>query len=79
VKEYGEKLTVCFERNDGDDYTTYEAKVTADCFHSAFEAAFNVLNAAYGHGPEVTLQWIEEWVTEYRRQWFGPSYVVEEE
>ena len=84
MSNYEETLTISFERDEGDNYTHYESKVAAEGFQEAFEAAFTVLNAAYGHGPEVTLKWIEEWVTEYRRQWFepyvcDPSYQVEEE
>jgi len=80
-----EILTITFERTEGDNSSTeFSARLAAEGFHEAFEAVFTVLNAAYGHGPEVTLGWIEEWVTEYRAQWFepyvcDPSYQVEEE
>ena len=78
--DYSERITVTFYRNEGDEqYTRYESKANADTFKGAFDAAFTVLAAAFGHGPEVTLDWIEEWVTEYRKEWFEPSYVVEEE
>ncbi len=81
---YSEILTITFAREDGENYTTHEARVIAESFHEAFPAVFDILNAAYAQGPETTLQWIEEWVTEYRKQWFmpfgsGSSYVVEEE
>jgi hypothetical protein len=81
---YSERLTIKFEREEGDGFTTHEAETSAESFHEAFPAVFTILNAAYGQGPEVTLKWIEEWVTEYRAEWFephvcDPSYVVEEE
>ena len=69
---YTERLTIKFEREEEDGFTTHEAETPAESFHEAFPAVFNILNAAYGHGPEATLQWIEEWVTEYRKEWFDP-------
>jgi hypothetical protein len=79
---YSERLTIKFEREDGDGFTTHESETGAESFHEAFPAVFTILNAAYGQGPEATLKWIEEWVTEYRAEWFepygcDPSYAAE--